>query len=193
MKNKILLIAVIAICLTVAITGTLAYFTAEETAHNVITTGGVKIALVEKTKDPAGEEIDFPQEGIDGVMPGAEVSKIVSVKNTGQNEAWVRLKVDTQFKAEDGTALSAEIEGVGPALTFSVHEKWNLGADGFYYYKDPLPAGESTDTLFDKVIFAPEIGNAYQNCQADIVVSAQAVQTANNGSNVGEAAGWPEP
>ena len=49
MKKKLLVISVAVACLAIAAAGTAAYFTAEEKAHNVITTGGVEIQLsVEK-------------------------------------------------------------------------------------------------------------------------------------------------
>ena len=44
----------------------------------------------------------------------------------------------------------------------------------------------------EEVRFSAEMGNAYQNCTANVVISAQAVQTANNGDTVMEAAGWPD-
>ena len=43
MKKKVLLAAALVVCLAVAVSGSLAYFTAEERAHNVITTGGIAI------------------------------------------------------------------------------------------------------------------------------------------------------
>ena len=79
MKRKILLAAVAVICLSLLGVGTLAYFTSDGTAHNVITTGGVDIELIETTDDGK----PFPEEGISGVMPGESVTKRVTVKNTG--------------------------------------------------------------------------------------------------------------
>ncbi len=187
MKKKILLAAAVVICLTIAVSGTLAYFTFEDTAHNVITSGGVSIEVVEKTKSTDGAELeDFPKEGITGVMPGTEVSKIVSVRNTGNSEAWVRVKVyATITPAEGEEKLSSDV------MTYTVSEGWTHGTDGYYYYNNKVPAGESTSILFDTVKFAPEMGNEYQNCRANIVISAQAVQTANNGTTVMDAQGWP--
>ena len=83
MKKKILLVTAVVICLAIAATGTLAYFTAEDMAHNVITSGGVNIELVEKTKGEDGTLVDFPDEGVKGVMPGTDVSKIVRIAPTG--------------------------------------------------------------------------------------------------------------
>lgn len=180
-----MLVAAIVICLTIAVSGTLAYFTFEDTAHNVITSGGVSIEVVEKTKSTDGAELeDFPKEGITGVMPGTEVSKIVSVKNTGNSEAWVRVKVNATIKSAEDKDLPSDV------MTYTVSGDWTKEGD-YYYYKEKVPAGESTSILFDTVKFDPEMGNEYQNCRANIVISAQAVQTANNGTTVMDAQGWP--
>lgn len=191
MKKKILLAAAVMICLAVGASGTLAYFTSENTAHNVITSGGVNIEVVEKTQGKDGVLVDFPKEGVRGVMPGSDVSKIVSVKNTGESEAWIRVQVESVIKAADGADLPLTIENVGPVMTYTVGGGWSLGEDGYYYYAKTVAAGETTGILFDTVTFAPEMGNAYQNCTANIEISAQAVQTANNGKTVLEAKGWP--
>lgn len=185
MKKKISLIAVLAICLSLIATGTLAYFTTDAIARNVITTGHVDIELIEKHIDESGEVVDFPKDGISGVLPGTAVSKIVSVKNTGA-ESWIRVKVEKLANAADGSELPADL------ITFQVDEtKW-LEKDGYYYYLTPVATDESTDILFDEVFFDSKIGNDFMNGKMEIVVSAQAVQTANNGTTVTEAAGWPE-
>lgn len=191
MKKKILLVTAVVICLAIAATGTLAYFTAEDTAHNVITSGGVNIELVEKTEGEDGTLVDFPDEGVKGVMPGTDVSKIVSVKNTGESEAWIRVRIEAKITATDGSALPLDIDA-GPVMDFTVGENWHMDFDGSIYYAKPVAPGESTEILFDTVHFAPEMGNEYQGCTANIEISAQAVQTANNGKTVMEAAGWPE-
>ena len=185
MKKKAVLVAILAICLSVLASGTLAYFTTEAIARNVITTGGVGIDLVEKHIGDDGAVVDFPEEGISGVLPGHSVSKIVTVKNT-EAEAWIRVSVEKAVTAADGSALSADL------ITFQVDEtKW-LEKDGYYYYRTPVATGESTDVLFDEVLFSGEMGNEYQGCKTEIIVSAEAVQAANNGTTVEEAAGWPE-
>ena len=184
MKKKILLAAILVICLSILATGTLAYFTADGTARNVITSGFVDIELIEKHIGEDGTEVDFPGE-ISGVMPGCSVSKIVSVKNTDA-ESWIRVKVETKITGADGKALPTDVVSYDVDTT-----KWQL-KDGYYYYLKPVSTGASTDILFDEVAFAGSMGNEYQNCKTEIIISAQAVQTANNGATVAEAAGWPE-
>lgn len=185
MKKKILLVTAVVICLAIAAAGTLAYFTSEDTAHNVITSGGVNIEVVEKTQGEDGALVDFPEEGIKGVMPGSDVSKIVTVKNTGGNEVWIRVLVEADIQSQEDKPLD------GSVMTYQVGDGWTE-QDGFCYYEESLAPGETTDVLFETVHFAPEMGNEYQNCTANLVISAQAVQTAHNGNTVMEAAGWPE-
>ena len=214
MKKKLLVLATLAICAAIVATGTLAYFNAETQAHNVITTGRVDIELVEKTKDDSGTEIDFPTDGVSGVMPGASVSKIVSVKNVGEAEAWIRVWVNTAI-SEPGDpitnptikCLPLEIEVNGqmvPVITMDFDtENW-VYEDGYYYYKQPVPVYEEkadgsvvgvTSTLFNKVTFAKEMGNEYQNCKVMIDVAAEAVQSKNNpipeNGDVTDIVGWP--
>lgn len=191
MEKKILIVAAIIICITLISSGSFAFFTEEETAHNVITSGGVDIKIIEKTKDENGNVIDFPEEGMKDVMPGAAVSKIVSVKNTGKKDAWVRVQVHAAIiKLADGSNVIPEINPIDPIEISASSENW-IFEDGYYYYDNRLEPDEETEVLFDQVTFASQIGNDYQNSTANIVVSAYAVQSANNGNTVLEAEGWP--
>lgn len=193
MKKKTILIAALVICLAIAATGTLAYYTAERKAHNVITSGGVNIEVVEKTTGEDGTLVDFPKDGIKGVMPGSSVTKIVRIDNKGSSEAWVRVKVDSKIVGADGKELSLVIgENERPVIKYTVLEGWIKGDDGYWYYNKPVAPGGQTAELFKSVDFDSAMGNEYQNCTANIVISAQAVQTANNGETVMEATGWPE-
>ena len=50
-----------------------------------------------------------------------------------------------------------------------------------------------TKPLFTEVVFdGPNMTNEYQNCTVEVIVTAQAVQSANNGEAVLTADGWPE-
>lgn len=193
MKRKIFFVAMTVICLSLLAYGTLAYFTGDVTAHNVITSSGIDIQLVEKTQTSNGKLEDFPKEGISGIMPGSDASKIVSVKNTGEAEAWVRVKVEVSITGADGKPLPTTIaKGTEQVqiITWQVGADWTL-KDGWYYYTGSVPAQQTTSILFDTVHFAPEMDNQYKGCTANIIVTAQAVQTAHNGESALEALGWP--
>ena len=188
MKKKILLVAAACVCVAITASGTMAYFTSEDTAHNVITSGSVNIAVVETMLD--GTELKaFPEEGITGVMPGSTVSKIVSIRNTGRSDAWIRVRVSIEVKDGEGLPLDTGVVG------FTVEGPWFNGEDGYYYYSEAVPAERETQVLFREVRFDPDMGNEYQNCTAYIKIEAEAVQTANNpipdGGTVRDVAGWP--
>lgn len=182
MKRKLLILSALAICIAMLVTGTLAYFTAEGKAHNVITTGGVEIAVQEW----ADEEKTKPFEDLTGIMPGMTVTKIAEIKNTGASDAWVRVKVEKNIKLKgEGTPDTGLVE-------LALNTAYWTEKDGYYYYTKALKPGEVTAPVFTSVTFNATMGNEYQNATATVDVFAQAVQTANNGDAVMNAQGWPK-
>lgn len=192
MKKKILILVAAVLSLTAAVSGTLAYFNDSVTVYNVITTGGVSIELIENTKNDDGAAIIWPEEGLSGIMPGTSASKIVSVANTGQAEAWIRVEVKTTGKFADGTAMQGTQLNL-IKINFNQADWSEKG--GYWYYKQPVSVDNSTTELFTTVEFAKEMGNEYQNCTVYIDVTAHAVQAANNpvpeGGDVTDVKGWP--
>lgn len=186
MKRKLLILSVVAICIATMAAGSLAYFTAEGKAHNVITTGGVKIAVQEWANQEKTEPYSTQTKG---VMPGTPVTKIVEIKNTGASEAWVRVKVVKKIE------LAVPTDNFDESLVeLELNETdWKKEPDGYYYYQKALKPGDTTDPILQSVMFKSAMGNAYQNAKISIDISAQAVQTANNGAAVKDALGWPTP
>lgn len=182
--KKLSVIALIVVVLSLVGYGTLAYTVVEEKATNVITTGGVEIRLVEMMDG----EVPFPAGGIDGIIPGAVASKIVTVKNTGAQPAWVRLKVETVI------TLAPPYQGQtpDPALVrpnFNTQDWEPRG--GYYYYKTALAPNAETKPLFTQVEFDAAMDNKYQGNRAQLTVTAYATQVKNNGDTPFKAEGWP--
>lgn len=191
MKKKIFLIAVIVLLLSLVGYGTYAYTTVEGRATNVITTGGIHIALVETRSDGS----KFPTDGVFHVLPGTEESKIVNVTNTDSESAWVRVRVSFDVTLADGSKPADgfhnfTLEGTTPGDWELVSEKSN---ELIYYYKNQLAGNCTTASpVFKAVGFAPEMGNEYQGSTVNVCVQAQAVQAKNNGETWADAKGWPE-
>ena len=183
MKRKLLILSVLAICIATLAAGTLAYFTSEGKAHNVITTGGVKIAVQEW----ADEDKQTPFENLEGIMPGMTVTKIAEIKNTGAAPFCATWPPEVE--------KSIKLKGKGTPDTGLVELALNTAdwteKDGYYYYTKALKPGEVTAPVFTSVTFNATMGNEYQNATATVNVSAQAVQIANNGATVMDAKGWP--
>ena len=191
MKRKILILSVLAILIAILAANTLAYFTADTKAHNVITTGDVAIRLNEWADEARTKKFESPV----GVMPGTEVTKLVEVENVGTGSAWVRveLSIEVWLGDEYEEELSAEPVHLMYGDTVGCNTTDWTCQDGYYYYNKPLAPGETTEPLFTSVAFAEQMGNEYQSSTAHVDVNAYAVQSANNGEDVLSANGWPRP
>ena len=188
MRKKLIAGAVALLCLTMLGYSTIAYFTAEDTATNVITSGNIQIQLQETAITEDGETVLFQdsQERFD-VVPGQSVSKIVTVQNTGENDAYIRIKIQKQIDLAEGVTGPPDTGLLGLDIN---KESWTE-KEGFYYYNKPLSPGAVTEPLFETVIFDASMNNLYQNSTALIEVTAYATQVDNNGADVMEARGWP--
>lgn len=184
-KRRLVLLA-LALCIAaVTATGTLAYFTAEETAHNVITTGYLDMILHETTT--GGKP--FPEEGLDNLMPGMVVDKRVTVENAGTVDFYLRVALDEEITPAQGVQAELNFDHI----TLDINEDdWTLAKDGYYYYNSAIKAGATTEPLFTTVTFEPEMGNEYMNAHVEITVRAQAVQSRNNGDSPLTAVGWAD-
>lgn len=119
MKKKILAIGlVVAMAATAVVGGTLAYFTDTDQKTNTFTAGGVKIDLIEQQVNDGGTALeDFKQNQVlmpivgsaqgdkDSFgQPVAEnyIDKIVTIKNTGNSDAYVRAYFAIPTALDDG-------------------------------------------------------------------------------------------
>ena len=183
-KKRAALIAAIVCCIAMVAAGSLAYFNAQETAKNVITTGALKMALHDETTDGK----PFPEDGISGVVPATTVDKKVYVENVGNVDMYVRIALDKVITPAKGTQAELDFSNITLDIDSS---KWTE-KDGYYYYNRALKPGEKTEPLFTKVSFGAELGNDYMDAKVVIDVDAQAVQSKNNTDSALDAKGWPK-
>ena len=138
-KKSLLLVLSFALVAVVSVTSTLAYLSAQDNEANVFTAGQVDVELIEQQRNADGTALEKFKQGkellpIVGSAQGEKdkfglptaanyVDKIVTVKNTGRNDAWVRVLVGFPV------ALDAE-----QASEMPLH--WNIGtyfdAEGNY-------------------------------------------------------------
>lgn len=182
-KRRVLLMAAMVCCAALLAGGTLAFFTAEETAYNVLSTGTLTMILHEETTDGK----PFPEEGIHNVAPGVVVDKKVYLENTGNVDFYLRIGLTKTITPAEGVEAELSVDGILLDLN---ETDWTAKEDGFYYYNHPVLPGEKTIPLFNTVTFAPELGNEYMNAHVEIKVLAQAVQSRNNGDSALTAVGW---
>ncbi len=111
MKKKILSICLVAVIAVMAITGaSLAYLTDTDEAENTFVIGNVKIEQYEKDRN--GKEFDQEQKLLPIVndskdangyhLGGNYIDKIVTVKNTGSEAAYIRTHIAIPAALDDG-------------------------------------------------------------------------------------------
>lgn len=94
-----------------------------------------------------------------------------SIKNTGDVDAYIRAAVVMTWKAKDN---SGNVYGQKPACTLNgIGAKWTLGSDGYYYYTEPIEAGESTNALFTGYTVSDTAPTGYA---LSIEIVAEAIQ-----------------
>ncbi len=108
MKKKITAIFLcIALAATAIVGASLAYFTDDDSATNTFTVGNVQIDLQEGTKasDNEDNKVNLTNWTTKELMPGSQtvnnVSKIITVKNTGANAAWVWVDLKIPYALVD--------------------------------------------------------------------------------------------
>ena len=209
-----------AMVICAAIAGTVAYLTDEDSDVNVMTLGNVKIEQIEQERDENGNLVEFSQlkplypavyEGDKLYMVSSDqqpvssvkdwevtpinenvVDKIVTVKNTGKSDAYVRTIIAFETdNAEDNTTWNKMYQIVNrnkQTVIQSVMEYVEINGKGYlvlmYTYKDALGAGETSMPSLKQVYMPKETTN--EDCEAvdannnglfDILVLSQAVQT----------------
>lgn len=117
-KQKVLILSISCLLLAGAAGVTLAYNkSTTEKRENTFTIGNVTTEIEEELE-----------------VNGTSIEKKPSVKNTGANACYIRMRVT--ISPED----IVEITGW--------NEKWTKESDGFYYYKDKVEPGKSTEPIF---------------------------------------------
>ena len=189
MKKQKILALCLSLLAVAMIGGTSAFFVTSDRAHNVITTSGVAIELIEDTNQTGVDGRPIPFTNIEDAHPGDSYSKIPQVKNVDEGEVWVRIKVSRGAKLDNGDEIAISDNSISANYNT---RNWLNGGDGYYYYYRALKAGETTEPLFTEVTLANELSNTYNGATFSLDLQAEAVQVANNGLSVYDAEGWPE-
>ena len=169
---------------------TVAFFGENVSAgYSTIQAGNVDILLIETMQGADGITAYVDPVSI---MPATSVSKMVSVKNTGDLPVYIRVKLDMSIEDENNKpAYWKELISCTYGESDTCNSDWILKQDGYYYYKYALAEGKSTAYLFDTVRFSPAMGNEFTNQKIVLSVTSEATQANGNGTSALDAAGWP--
>ena len=218
-KKKIISLCLVVCLLATAIGGTLAYFTDTEADKNVMTMGNVDIEQIEQERSPDGvlqpytqnhtllpmggydwEEVNVNGDSI-SVLADA-LDKIVTVKNNGNSDAYVRTivaleagKSEDEAKAmwDNNLAVSdnsdgTQVIGEDNNLFVQIGDTWFSIV--VYTYGDAIAAGTESVPSLTGVGLYPETTQKYvANLEGDyeVLVVSQAVQASDMGDDAGAA------
>ena len=163
MKKKVLLITAIVAILAIAVSGTLAYFTAEDSATNTFTIGSVKIEIYENDKATGDDSIELGKLTpiVNEDKPSEDesyIEKVVDVENTGANSAYIRVHIAVPSAlAYNYLCLDLTDEGWERVATSSaVVDK--VEYEVFTYdYMTAVAPGEFTNELLQGVYLASDV------------------------------------
>jgi predicted ribosomally synthesized peptide with SipW-like signal peptide len=146
MKKKILILTLcIALLAVAAVGGTLAYFTDTEEVTNTFTVGNVKIELLEsqllRAEGITDEAIAADAEGYaaylaqagKNILPGISVKKAPYIRNTGSNNAYVRLRMLIPVELVDIVTCVYTSEAVADGSVTEPVKLDNVTIDGVEY------------------------------------------------------------
>ncbi len=178
-KNMIKLsgIALLA-AFTVGIGSTSAVIRHQINLKNEISTDTVVVEVEENLKD---------ENSNDSVKP-----KKVSFKNSGSADVFLRVAYSESWSTAGGADGERELlsnkmpdGGSDVASKVIIAENWELGEDGWYYYKKVLPAGGMTTDFMEKVDFSniesleESLKNTYKTANYEIHFQAEVVQASD--------------
>ena len=177
-KKSLLLVLSFALVAVVSVTSTLAYLSAQDNEASVFTAGQVDVELIEQQRNADRTALEDFKQGKEllplvGSAQGAKdkfglpkaanfVDKIITVENTGKNDAWVRVLVGFPTALDAATADKMPLhwnvgnyfhadgtytdEGtVGDARDISTNGSWSSNGDKGDRYSD-TPQGTIANT-----------------------------------------------
>lgn len=214
-KKTIAIAAACASLLALTAFGTLAYFTADDTATNkfmVATTDpddpddelfGVKVTEDVETEPGKVEENDEGGYTYKDIMPGMTLDKNPKVKNSGQYSEFVRVSV-TLDKASVWQAVLGEKFELTALVSTIDGTKWEKAGETtvdttadtitwVYYYKEVLAKDAETEYMFTQVNIPTALTTAQMEelTSVDMVVAAEAIQSENLTTEDGTAVTTP--
>ena len=184
MKRTWVMAAALLLSLCMALSGTMAYLADTDSDVNVMTLGNVYIEQHENQLGDDGVTIE-PFEQNKPFYPGTELSKIVTVENTGKSEAYFRTLIAFEDIDSDTFEIDFPISEQGYVWSWGAPEA-TIVVDGTTFvvyealYTQPLTPGETSPVSLSKVVMSAaatnedmeKLGGTYE-----ILVLSQAVQT----------------
>ena len=171
MKKKVLAIALAVALIAIMVSGTLAYFTDNDEVTNTFTVGSVRIDIYEN--DDATDEAVRPMGKLTPVVSATPsedesyIAKVVDVKNTGLNDAYIRLHIAQPVELLG--YLELEMDTTGWQRVATTYE--TVGTQEYivvtYDFQTPVAPGEFTSELLKGAYLAADV-DLKENADGDL-------------------------
>lgn len=160
-KTKtILALTLVALLLTCAVGGTVAYLvTKTDAVTNTFTPGRVTCAVNENFTE------------------GSTTKKDVKIENTGNTDAWIRATVVGNW-VKDGKIVAPWKDNISYNIGDGKNQ-WKKGDDGYYYYNSIVSSKGLTENLFKS--YSPN-NSPVEGAHLELTIVCQAVQSNLGGS-----------
>ena len=191
-KKKILIMCAVMIVISASfVFSTLAYFSdSSAQKFSLMASGTTKVELVDITY-PYGSNLPVDPSAAIRILPGYEISKTVSARNTGTLPLYIRVKLESDITLAD-VARGREGEIDLSLVSYDINEEYWVYYEGYYYYRSALTGGTEATPLMTKVMFDKEMGNLYKDSTITFKLRMEVVQANNNGAGAIDAIGWSE-
>ena len=104
----------------------------------------------------------------------AELKSNITIKNTGNTDAYLRAKILVVWKSDNGV-VSANMPVAGTDYTLTVGStNWLLGSDGYYYYRSSVAPDSVSETLISSTTLLSERPEGYS---LSVQIYASAIQS----------------
>lgn len=173
--KALLLILIVISIISVTVLGK--GFTSIDSINNNFSIGSVETEI--------DENFDAPKE-----WDGSNISKLVSIKNTGKNDEFVRVSIIPRWIDEDENPwtgdsnliqLNLDEDNVIALNKDDINNLWVYGEDGYFYYMAKLKSGKSTKELLKSVeikkgAIEDSLKEKYNGKKIKIDVNVEAIQ-----------------
>ncbi|HFF9317078.1 BsaA family SipW-dependent biofilm matrix protein [Clostridium perfringens] len=173
--KALLLILIVISIISVTVLGK--GFTSIDSVNNNFSIGSVETEIDEK--------FDSPKE-----WDGSNISKLVSIKNTGKNDEFVRVSIIPRWIDENENPwtgdsnliqLNLDEHNVIALNKDDINNLWVYGEDGYFYYMEKLKSGKSTKELLKSVEIKKDsiedsLKEKYNGKKIKIDVNVEAIQ-----------------
>ena len=154
--SLVFLLAVTALLIIPFIGRTAAYYSDTETKVNHAVMGFNEIKIE--------EDFDEPEE----IRPGDVVNKTVKVVNAGNGDCYVRVKA----------VFSHSLTGEKCSVDWNTKDYTYNSEDGYWYYNEILPTGETTPALMTRITVGADILTGIEDMpEIKMIVYAESVQS----------------